>query len=162
MPRHGLASVVLTLALALAGCTSVCDREFLPFNGDASTPEHTLAIVQYACKNECWRVLYDHTSEKTRDKYSYVEFRLGFPDLKAPDHAETVCELIARTEPEPSVIHSHLSDETHEFRLGLLTYNDGIKNRDLNVLLIQEPGEDEKPEWHVALQEQVIRKVSFD
>jgi hypothetical protein len=159
MPRPGLAAAALVATIALAGCTSVCDREFLPYRGDASTPEHTIALVQYACKNECWRVLYEHTSAKTRDKYSYLEFRVGFPSLKAPDHDETVRELIAATSPEVLVSHSHLGDE---WRLAILTYGTGKNAKDLNVLLIQEPGEDEKPEWHVALQEQVARRVSFD
>ena len=144
---------LLALVVALAGCSSVCDKEFLPHGGDTSTPEHTALILQYGCAKECWSLLYDLMSEKTRDKYSYVKFRLGFPDLKAPGRDETVRELVARTN-DVLVAHSHLGDE---FRLAYLTYLDGGEKKDLNVLLIQEGDQ-----WHVALEEQVEKKVAFE
>jgi hypothetical protein len=146
-------AAVLALAFALAGCSSVCDKEFLPNKGDTATPEHTVEILQYACAKECWSLLYDLTSEKTRDKYSYLKFRVAFPSLKAPGREETVHELVARTH-DILVAHSHLGDE---FRLAYLTYEEGGEKKDLNVLLIQE-GE----QWHVALEEQVEKKVSFE
>jgi hypothetical protein len=141
------------LLASLAACSSVCDREKMPFAGDTSTPEHTVSVLQYGCKNECWSALYDLMSEKTRDKYSYIKFRVGFPDLKAPGREETVRELVARTN-DVLVAHSHIGDN---YRLAYLTYQEGGEKKDLNVLLIQEG-----TEWHIALQEQVEKKVAFE
>ena len=137
----------------LVGCSTVCDREFLPNKGDVSTPEHTCQLLQYGCQKECWSLLYDLMSEKTRDKYSYIKFRVGFPDLKAPGREETVRELVARTG-ETLVAHSHLGDN---YRLAYLSYQEKGESKDLNVLLIQEG-----IEWHVALEEQVEKKVAFE
>ncbi len=92
-------------------------------------------------------------SEKTRDKYSYIKFRVGFPSIKAPGREETVRELVARTH-EILVALSHLGDE---FKLAYLTYEDGGEKKDLNVLLIKEGDQ-----WHVALEEQVEKKVPFE
>lgn len=143
----------LLALLVVAGCSTVCDKEKLPAGGDVTTPEHTVAILQYGCRNECWSTLYDLMSEKTRDKYSYVTFRVGFPGLKPPDREETVHELVARTN-EVLVSRSHLGDN---YRLAYLTYKQGGESKDLNVLLIQEGAE-----WHVALEEQVEKKVAFE
>jgi hypothetical protein len=149
-----LRRAVLALVLLTAACSTVCDKDKLPNGGDTSTPEHVAALLQYGCQNECWSLLYDLMSEKTRDKYSYVKFRIGFPDLKAPGHdTETVRGLVARTK-DVLVSHSHLGDE---YRLAYLTYQDGTESKDLNVLLIQEG-----TEWHVALEEQVEKKVAFE
>jgi hypothetical protein len=145
--------LAVVIAVALAGCSTVCDREFLPNAGDTSTPEHAVALLQYGCAKECWSLLYDLMSEKTRDKYSYIKFRVGFPRIKAPGHEETVRELVARTK-EVLVAHSHLGDE---FRLAYLTYHEQGESKDLNVLLVQEGAD-----WHVALEEQVAKKVAFD
>lgn len=144
--------------LLLGGCSTVCDRDRLPGHGDASTPEKLCAIVQHACRHECWGTLYDFASERTRSEYSYVKFRVGFPDLKPPGHEETVAQLVARTT-SVLVAHSHLGEE---FRLAYLTYLRDGEEKDLNVLLVEEKGEDGRPEWHVAVQEQVDRKVAFD
>jgi hypothetical protein len=141
------------LVTSLAACSTVCDKENLPFAGDTSTPEHAVAVMQYGCRMECWSLLYDLMSEKTRDKYSYLKFRVGFPDLKAPGRDETVRELVARTG-EVLVSQSHLGDE---FRLAYLTYTEKGESKDLNVLLIKEG-----TEWHIALEEQVEKKVAFD
>jgi hypothetical protein len=156
MLRNLIACAVLA---ATAGCSSLCDRERLPFQGDASSPEHTVAIAQYACKNECWSALYDLTSAKTREKHSYIEFRLGFPRLTVPGGEEKVATLVAATSPDVLVSHWHWGER---WRLAILTLPTGEGSRDLNVLLVQEKGEDEKLEWHVALQEQVDKKVAFD
>jgi hypothetical protein len=144
--------------LALAACSTVCDRDALPNRGDASTPEHLLELVVYSCQNHCWRTLYDHASVKTREQYGYVKFRLGFPDLKAPGSDEKVADLVASSRPDV-VAHSHLGDN---FRLGYLTRTVGSESKDLNVLLILETDDEGKPEWHVALAEQVERKVPFE
>ncbi len=153
------ALALIIIATLLAGCSSVCDREKMPHAGDASTPENLARIVQYACRNECWSTLYDVVSAKTRDKYSYVEFRVGFPRLEAPGReGEKVAALVARTG-DVLVARSHLGPE---FRLAYLTYKEGRDEKDLNVLLIEEKDDDGKPEWHVALQEQVDRKVAFE
>ncbi|MBI3724514.1 hypothetical protein HY251_11255 [bacterium] len=144
--------------LAAAGCGTY-DRERLPFAGDASTPERTVAIVQHACRTETWGALYDLASDKTREKYSYVEFRMGFPRLKVPGSAETVCSLVARTSNDVLVSHWHWGEK---WRLAILTVGEGDGAKDLNVLLVQERKDDEKLEWHVALAEQVEKKVAFD
>jgi len=145
--------IVLLLVAVLSACSTICDKENLPNAGDTSTPEHTVALLQYGCQRECWSLLYDLMSEKTRDKYSYVKFRIGFPDLKAAGRDETVRALVAATN-EVLVAHSHLGDE---YRLAYLTYVDQGESKDLNVLLVQEG-----TEWHVALQEQVEKKVAFE
>jgi hypothetical protein len=150
--------LAIVLALALAGCTTVCDREMLPHAGDASTPENLVDLVVYSCKNHCWRVLYDHASERTRAEYGYVKFRIGFPDLKAPGSDEKVVDLVASSTPDV-VSHSHIGDN---YRLAYLTRKVGSESKDLNVLLILETDDDGKPEWHVALSEQVAKKVPFE
>ncbi len=144
--------LALTL-LSAAACTTVCSRENLPNKGDVSTPEHAVELLQYGCRQSCWSELYDLMSEKTRAKYSYVKFRIGFPDIKPPDRDETVRELIARTG-EVLVSHSHLGDN---FRLAYLSHDERGESKDFNVLLIQEGAD-----WHVALQEQIEKKVPFE
>ena len=129
---------LLALLVALvAGCSSVCDKEHLPNAGDVSTPEHTVALLQYGCRMECWSTLYDLMSEKTRDKYSYLKFRVGFPEIKAPGREETVRELVALTG-EVLVSQSHIGEN---YRLAYLTYVEKGESHDLNVLLIQEGAE---------------------
>lgn len=148
--RRVLLALVL---LSAAACTTVCSKENLPNKGDVSTPEHAVELLQYGCRQSCWSELYDLMSEKTRAEYSYVKFRVGFPDLKAPGRDETVRELVARTG-EVLVSHSHIGDN---YRLALLSIVENGESKDLNVLLIQEGAE-----WHVALQEQVEKKVEFE
>ena len=148
-------------ALSLTvGCASPCDRERRPFQGDLSVPEHAVAIAQYACRNECWGALYDLVSEKTKNKYSSIEFRLGFPDLKAPGSQETVAALVAGAQLDV-VSRWHWGEG---WRLAILTADRPTGKKELNVLLRLEPVEEgsEDLEWHVALQEQVDRKVPFE
>jgi hypothetical protein len=144
--------LLLLVSVLASACSTVCDKEKLPHAGDLSKPEHTAAILQYGCRNECWSEIYDLASEKTRAEYGYVKFRVGFPDLKAPGKDETIRALIARTG-EILVMRSHIGEK---YRLALMTIVEGGKDRDLNVLLLLEGGE-----WHVALQEQVEKKVAF-
>lgn len=151
--RRLLLALLLAATATFAGCSTVCDKEKLPHGGDLSTPEHTVAVLQYGCRNECWSELYDLMSEKTRAAHSYVKFRVGFPDLKAPGSEETVRSLVARTG-EVLVSRSHIGDS---YRLAYLTLKEDGKDKDLNVLLILEGAE-----WHIALQEQVDKKVAFD
>ncbi len=110
-------------------------------------------MLQYGCRNECWSELYDLMSEKTRAEHSYVKFRVGFPDLKAPGREETIRSLVARTG-EVLISRSHIGDR---YRLAYLTIREDGKDKDLNVLLKEEGGE-----WDIALQEQIEKKVAFD
>ncbi len=149
-----LRSLLVACLVALAsGCSSICDKEKQPHGGDLSKPENTCAILQYGCRNECWSELYDLMSEKTRAEHSYLKFRVGFPDLKAPGREETIRSLVARTG-EVLVSRSHIGEK---YRLALLNLPAEGKDKDLNVLLILEGSE-----WHIALQEQVEKKVAFD
>jgi hypothetical protein len=153
--RQLLAAALLAL---LAGCSTVCDRDALPNHGDASTPEHLVELMLYSCKNHCWRTLYDHASEKTRDEYGYVKFRLGFPELKAPGRDEKVVDLVAASTPD---VIAHYSAGGERYRLAYLQHAHDGETEDLNILLVLETDDDGKPEWKVALSEQVARKVAF-
>jgi hypothetical protein len=155
---QSLSTIIVAVTLGVAGCSTVCDRESLPNKGDASTPENLVSLVLYACQNHCWRVLYDHASEKTRAKYSYVEFRIGFPDMKAPGSEEKIVDLVASSSLDV-VSHWHWGER---YRLAILSHKTGDESQDLNVVLVQEQDEDGNAEWHVALAEQMDRKVPFD
>lgn len=159
MAHRAFSHAPLLALLALAGCSTVCDREQLPNAGDASTPEHLLDLVVYACKNHCWRLLYDHASEATRAEYGYLKFRVGFPEAKQPDSDRKIVDLLAASRPD---VVSHYSQLGDRYRLGYLSHDVGGESRDLNVLLVLEADEDGKPEWHVAVHEQVQHKIPFE
>src|SRR5947209_1729352 len=109
--RRLLVVLLLVAPLGMTGaCSTICDKENLPAAGDTTTPEHTIALLQYGCRKACWSLLYDLMSEKTRAEHSYVKFRVGFPDLKAPGRDETIRALVARTN-EVLVSKSHIGDD---------------------------------------------------
>jgi len=82
------------LLLLVAGCTCAeCDEDHLPKRGHATTPEDLVSIVQHEAKYECWSQLYDLLSEKTREKYSRLEWRLGVSSITVPGYDYRVVDV---------------------------------------------------------------------
>lgn len=158
--RERRAALFLFL-LGLAGCTSVCDRERLPEQGHARTPEILARLVAYEATNECWSSLYDVLSAKTRDTYSRFEWRLGVKGIKVPPPYDyRVVDVMERGHFDGFV------GDPRDSREGFAYFNydePGKKPLRVKLLLRREPVEDSKEgEWRVALLDQQARLEKGD
>ena len=128
----------------------------LPNRGHATEPAELAGIVQHEAKYECWSQLYDLLSEKTRDKYSRLEWRLAVSSIKVPDYDYRVVDVA-----EKGAYLDFLGNPADENE-GFAYYDyeePGKKKLKLKLLLLKQGG---PPEWRIAMLDQDERVRAGD
>lgn len=142
----------LLLLVVAAGCgCGECCEERLPNRGHATASEDLVRIVQHEAKNECWSEMYDLLSNRTRDKYSRLEWRLGVSSIRVPDYDYRVIDVA-----EKGTYIEFLANPTNDFEgFAYYDYQEPPKKKmKLKLLLLREgtPGE-----WRIAMVDQQER-----
>lgn len=138
-------------ALMAVGCCG-CPK---PDHAIADSPRNLSKSFVFYVRNECWSESYDLLSKKTQDERSYIEWRLGAPNLKFPGTELKVRDVINKGETIDIVPY----DESGKDKTQLWIFEDKIPGgpercRLFNFLIVPDG-----QEWRLGLQEQQVRQI---
>lgn len=151
----------MLLSVWISGCA--CSKN-APFKY-AKEPPQAVANLRHYVKEECWDNVYDMLSQRTRDEYGRIFFKLGAPGAKIPQTDIEIAPLFNATNAEDDAFLEN-GDAGNEVFWYLQERAKSAEQRChfFQILMVREKVETDDGDqklWRLAVQDQADRKINF-